>query len=78
MLSKSRFETIAMLMICSLMEHGFLPVFSVVGKIMLYSVPVSYTIRPVLVVSVSYKLHMYKTLHTRISPDVKPIAASFG
>ena len=36
-LSKSRFEFIAMPMICSLMEHGFLSVCSMVGKIMLYS-----------------------------------------
>ena len=36
-LSKSRFETIAMPMIWSLIQHGFLPVFSIVGKIMLYS-----------------------------------------
>ena len=35
-LSKSRFETIAMPMISSLVEHSFLPVFSMVGK-MLYS-----------------------------------------
>ena len=36
-LSKSRSETITMPMICSLIEHGFLPVFSVEGKVMLYS-----------------------------------------
>ena len=37
MLSKSRSETITMPMICSLIEHGFLPVFSVERKVMLYS-----------------------------------------
>ena len=31
------FETIAMPMVCSLIEHGFLSVFSMVGKIMLHS-----------------------------------------
>ena len=31
-LSKSRFETIAMPMICFLIEHGILSVFSMVGK----------------------------------------------
>ena len=30
-------ETIAMPMICSLIEHSFLPVFLMVGKIMLHS-----------------------------------------
>ena len=37
MLSKSRSETITIPMICSLIEHGFLPVFSIERKIMLYS-----------------------------------------
>ena len=37
MLSKSRFETVTMPMICSLIEHGFLPVFSIERKVMLYS-----------------------------------------
>ena len=36
-LSKSRSETITMPMICSLIEHGFLPVFSIERKVMLYS-----------------------------------------
>ena len=36
-LSKSRSETITMAMICSLIEHGFLPVFSIERKVMLYS-----------------------------------------
>ena len=36
-LSKSRSETITMPMICSLVEHGFLLVFSIEGKVMLYS-----------------------------------------
>ena len=36
-LPKSRFETIAMPMVCSLTEHGFPSVFSMVGKIMLCS-----------------------------------------
>ena len=36
-LSKSRSETITMPMICSLIEHGFLPVFSTERKVMLYS-----------------------------------------
>ena len=36
-LSKSRFETITMPTICSLIEHGFLPVFSIEKKVMLYS-----------------------------------------
>ena len=36
-LSKSRSETIAMPMICSLIAHGFLPVFSTEGKVILYS-----------------------------------------
>ena len=31
-LSKSRFETVTIPMICSLIEHGFLPVFSTEGK----------------------------------------------
>ena len=35
-LSKSRSETIAMPMIRSLIEHGFPPVFSIEGKVMLY------------------------------------------
>ena len=35
--AKSRSETITMPMICSLMEHGLLPVFSIEGKVMLYS-----------------------------------------
>ena len=36
-LSKSRSEIITMIMICSLIEHGFLPVFSTERKVMLYS-----------------------------------------
>ena len=36
MLSKSRSETITMPIICSQIEHGFLPVFSIEGKVMLY------------------------------------------
>ena len=36
-LSKSRSETITMPMICSLIEHGFLPVVSIQRKVMLYS-----------------------------------------
>ena len=36
-LSKSRSETITMPMICSPIEHGFLPVFSIERKVMLYS-----------------------------------------
>ena len=36
-LSKSRSETITMPMICSLIERGFLLVFSIEGKVMLYS-----------------------------------------
>ena len=35
-LSKSRSETITMPMICSLIEHGVLPIFAVEGKVMLY------------------------------------------
>ena len=31
------FEAITMPMICSLMQHSFLPVFSIVGRMMLYS-----------------------------------------
>ena len=36
-LPKSRFETMVMGMACSLIEHSFLVVFSMVGKIMLHS-----------------------------------------
>ena len=36
-LSKSLSEAIAMPIICSLIQHGFLPVFSIAGKIILYS-----------------------------------------
>ena len=36
-LSKSRSESITMPMICSLIEHGFLPVLSIERKVMLYS-----------------------------------------
>ena len=36
-LPKSRTETITMPMICSLIEHGFLPVFSMERKVMLCS-----------------------------------------
>ena len=36
-LSQSRYETITMSMICSIIEHGFLPVFSIERKVMLYS-----------------------------------------
>ena len=34
---KSRSETITMPMICSLIEHGFLPVFLIERKVILYS-----------------------------------------
>ena len=36
-LSKSHSETITMPVICSPIEHGFLPVFSIEKKVMLYS-----------------------------------------
>ena len=42
-LSKSRSEVITMPMICSLIQHGFLTVFSIVGKIVLYSDEVQIT-----------------------------------
>ena len=55
-LSKSCSETITMPMICSLIEHGFLPVFSIEGKVMLYSNQI-YKVQ-------KYKVRTHETPHT--------------
>ena len=76
-LSKLRFETIPMPMICSLIEHGFLPVFSMVGKIILNFNTLIWDSRNGRQPNALQAIFLHKVSSLRVQPSLRLLLKSY-